>query len=264
MLLTGGADREHALHKATAGGTLGAVTAFAPKHRRTQRALGGVIGRLDPFRMQERPPRTPARHEIGAEAPQGIGEGLSRFDPFPHGLLDGLDHPLHRGAIPRAVAEHRPDDQHLLRQPQERGRLRMPWPNGLRPSPQVAHQMRPAELAALRIQAVIGAQPIRGDQPGEGGAEQGVQMGLAPTVLEQKERGDGGDRDPQPGFARPFPPTRLIDVGMRHQCHGLLHFGLRGGQAALATCWRWATLPTLMGNCHTIWSRATSSRSLIR
>ena len=55
MLLTGGADREHALRKATATGTLRAVTAFAPEHSRTQRPLGGVIGRLDPIRMQECP-----------------------------------------------------------------------------------------------------------------------------------------------------------------------------------------------------------------
>ena len=55
LLAAGFDDREHGLNEATATGALCAERKLAPDHRVSQRALAGVLGRLDLFVTDQRP-----------------------------------------------------------------------------------------------------------------------------------------------------------------------------------------------------------------
>jgi len=230
VLLTRGADGEHALDKPAAGLALRTETALAPEHGGPQRPFGRIVGRLDALHVEKRPQRIPARHEIRAETPQGVFLVSPWFDPFPHRLLDGLNHAPHRATIQLAIPEAGPDHEHLLGQGQQRGGIGLPGAAGLGPPPQVTHQMCPAQLPTRRVQAVVGAQAVRGDPPDKAGPQQGVQLLLPAPVLEQKQRRHRADRHPQPGLPRPLVPTGLIDVDMVGLRDRRLHFFLGGGE----------------------------------
>lgn len=123
-----------------------------------------------------------------------------------------------------------PDHQHLLGQGQQRRGIRLPGATGLGSPPQVAHQMRPAQLPTLRVQAVVGAQAVRGDPPDKTGPQQGVQLRLPAPVREQKQGRHRADRHPQPGLARPLVPTGLIHMDVVGLADRRLHFFLGGGE----------------------------------
>ena len=64
LLLQRGRDREHAFGEPTAGGTVRAETALAPQDRGPERALRGVVGRVDPGDIDEGPEGRRELHQI--------------------------------------------------------------------------------------------------------------------------------------------------------------------------------------------------------
>ena len=71
LLLERGGDREDAFDEATAGGAVGAPAPFAPEDRRPQRALRGVVRRVDLGHVHE----GPASRRHGEEIATGGGRG---------------------------------------------------------------------------------------------------------------------------------------------------------------------------------------------
>jgi hypothetical protein len=93
--------------------------------------------------------------------------------------------------------------------------------------------MGPTQLPAPRTQAVVGAQPTRGDQTGEGRAQQRPQFVLAAPILDHKEGGDRRDGEPEPRLAAALAPTGLIGVRVVSLGDRLLDHGVgRGAPAA--------------------------------
>jgi len=66
LLTTGGHHRQQPLREARAAFTLASKAALPPQHRRTQRPLRYVVGRLHPFHPREGPQRGPLLPQLTA------------------------------------------------------------------------------------------------------------------------------------------------------------------------------------------------------
>ena len=64
---------EHRLHEPAPGRALCAKRELPPNHRVTQRALAGVVGRLDPFHFQKGPQAIAMIIQRAAHASSGAG-----------------------------------------------------------------------------------------------------------------------------------------------------------------------------------------------
>lgn len=155
---------------------------------------------------------------------------LDDVHPLPHGLLDGLQYRLQRRSVDGPGPEAIPHREHEVGKRQQVGGIGLPAPLGLDPAPQIADAVRPAHLASLRRNAVVGRQPIRRHPPGEGRIQQGLQLRLAAAQLDQEQGRQRADRDPQPRHTRSFAPPGLVHMDMVGCGNGGLHLGVRGGE----------------------------------
>ena len=80
---------------------------------------------------------------------------------------------------------------------------------------QVADQVRPAGLAALRIKAAVGPPAIGADDALEALAEQGLHLALVAVGRDAEDSGVRGDGAPQGALLAAQLPACLIDVERR-------------------------------------------------
>lgn len=226
MLLQSRAHRAHSLGKATARLTLRAETASPPQHGRTQRPLRGVVGRLDLLVVDKRPQRGKACGQIRTQRAKRVALLSPALDLFPDRLLQRLEHQPHRIAVNFPSFEASPYRHHQLCHRQQVCRSRLPRPSRIHPALERTQQMCPAELASLGLHAVIGAQPVRGEQTGEGLTHKCHQPLLAAATVDAEQRGRSRDCRPQPGHARPLTPGCLVNVGVVARCNCLLYLAV--------------------------------------
>lgn len=113
LLFQGRHNRHNPFRKATAGLALGAETAFAPQHAGSDQPLGQVIGRLDPFNMDEGPQGGFAFEDVPTgRCRLGVGAGGTEAEQFPHFGLHGLHLFLKGRAGYSAIANLRPPVKH--------------------------------------------------------------------------------------------------------------------------------------------------------
>ena len=168
VLLAAGFDcGEHRLHEAAPGRALRAKGKFPPNHCMTQRALAGVIGRLDPFHFQKGPQAIAMTIQRVAHASQS--RAFAERSAQQQGVHLTADRP-HRakppatGECPIAIA--RPEAKQLACfahqiVPQSFGLSIARVDQGL----EVAFQVSPAPLQATVRPIHLG--PIAGDHAGE-------------------------------------------------------------------------------------------------
>jgi hypothetical protein len=169
LLPQGGGDREQS---ATADGTAGRLDAkadFPLNHRLTQRSFGGVVRRFDALDLQESPQRLFALQELlaGAHGLRPWCSLLSRKTKIHHLLHCALevlaDRPavqLQRWPVDRAVLPLVPLHKKLLLQRQQLQADLATDALAFGDGGQITDQMRPAQLALLDGQVVVGREAI--------------------------------------------------------------------------------------------------------
>ena len=111
LLLETGADAEHALDEATAFGGLCTEAGVTPEHAMTQRALGSIVGGLDPRLAGEGPHRRFDLQEIGARG-GGLRVSLLTAEQLEHhAATDVTEIGLERGPLQGAVSDAVPPSE---------------------------------------------------------------------------------------------------------------------------------------------------------
>lgn len=196
----GNNHRQETFDKAAASRTLSAKAAFAPENTATQGLFSRIVGRLHAFMVHKGPQcrfvfeqatagrlGLLVRHQDSGHLQQG-------FNLMANGLHGGLERRVGESTItyPMPKREHLPG----------LGQQQAPYHRRLAPpvyqSLEIPLQMRPAELAALIGQPVIGAVPIRSHDTTIIRAQQSHDALLTSRCLEQKDRHCWGTAHPQP------------------------------------------------------------------
>lgn len=151
-------DRQHALGEALAGVGLAAERDLAVDDRAAQPAFGGVVGRLDAVDLGERPQGGPELEQVARE-----DGNLAVLGALARGALEQPAQPTpERRDLPGepiavavlcALAPGREESATDLKP----GLAEAPLVGEtLGVAAEVAQQMRPADLAARRVEAVVG------------------------------------------------------------------------------------------------------------
>lgn len=173
-------DREHPLGKALAGLRLAAEGDLAVDHRASQSALGAVVGRLDAVDLGEGPKRRLELQQVAGEGAKTAVEGAllaMGLQQGPQPALDGSD--LAGQALAVAVGgEGLPSREQLA----TGFKALLPEAaligKAFGVAAEVAQEVRPADLAAGRVQGVMGPPAIGGGDAGEALADQLGQLAL--------------------------------------------------------------------------------------
>ena len=80
---------------------------------------------------------------------------------------------------------------------------------------EVARQVRPTELASLRVEIVVGPPAVRAGDAGELLAEQRLGLAAVATLGDAEDRGAKGERPPERALAAAQAPAGLVDVDGR-------------------------------------------------
>lgn len=223
--------RQQTLDQPAACLAVAALTTLTPQHRRTQRPLGRVVGRLDPFATHERPQGrlqtqqiSTNRRRLGAAATAATLQ--HRTQPGP--LL--VDVRLQGAPRQRSVAHAVPPVEHILGEGQQlltnASTLVVALHHGL----EVATQMGPAQLPLRDVQAVIGTPAVRADDADHRLAQQGGQADQTTTGMQDKAGHRGRRGHPQPAALTGLLPASFIGVLARRLPHCLESFGMGRGQ----------------------------------
>jgi hypothetical protein len=224
-------DGENPLHEATAVRTLSAETLFAPDHGRAEHAFGGVVGRRNPRMGHNRPERIPPGQHLLAEGRDVVPRsGASVFQGRADGRLDRLHRCLQPSPRGGAVAEGVLGDEHGFDGGQQVAR---PWAvahAALRQRPEVARQMRPAELALHGGIAVVRVPAVGADDPVKRRGQERIQAGASATGRDAETGDLVRGRRPEPAALTGFAPTGRIDMHDRRRVDGGVDGGSERGQ----------------------------------
>ena len=184
--------------------------------RAAQGALGPVVGRLHPLDLDEGPKRRPDLQQVLGEAPgelvaPAFGAALKQRFELP---LERRDLALQAAAV-AVGAEVIPGREQApgYVEPLLAELLLGGEPFGV--GGQIADQVRPAGLAALRIEATVGPPAIGADDALEVLAEQGRGLALVAVGGDAKDGGLRSDGAPQGALSAAQLPAGLIDVERR-------------------------------------------------
>jgi hypothetical protein len=84
---------------------------------------------------------------------------------------------------------------------------------------EVANQVRPAHLAAVGVEPVVGPPAVGTGDPGELFSQQRDQFTLVPVWCDPQQRCRPGERAPEGALAAPQPPAGLVEVDRRRVPH---------------------------------------------
>jgi hypothetical protein len=82
-------------------------------------------------------------------------------------------------------------------------------------SGEVSGQVRPADLALLRVKVIVGPPPVAGGDAGKALRKQGLGLALVAVGGDAKDGGPPGESAPQGALAAAGAPAGLIDVDRR-------------------------------------------------
>lgn len=214
LLATGCNHGEQARDKLVALGALGTKTAFAPQHGRTQGALGTIIGRLDTRHTHKGPQGLPFGEQLGTDPRNAIPTNrLPLLQQATQFVLHGRKKLLEARSIHLALAPSVPgikDEVDLVEHCLSPGPV---WPSVVIQGQDVALNVRPAELAFVEREAVVGFGAVTPHHAPKLRSQQGVEALSTAAEAHHKESRDGGNGNPQPAPRPRFLPTRLVDVG---------------------------------------------------
>ena len=222
-------DRHDARDVARAARRLRAEADLAPDDEAAQRALGMVVGRLHARRLEERPQRAAQVQNVAAGARR---LGMTACRALAQQRFDAMAQEQHliaeQAAAQGPVPHPMPAGEHALRERDQfiadaAGGAAAPGDLG-----EVAQQVRPAQLPALRLDPGIGGIAVRHQDAGEGRTQRRARRLRAARGGRQEHRHAAGRHQPHP-LAR---PTLLVPgfVGMHDG--GGLHMRVRLGRDA--------------------------------
>src|SRR5215211_2477690 len=227
-------DGEHALGEALPGLGLAAEGDLAVDDRAAQPALGAVVGRFHSLDLGEGPKRRPELEQVAGEGAEvAVADALFavRLEQRPQAALGGSDLALETVAIP-VGREGFPRAEQLAADLQARLAEALLIAESLGVAAEVAQQVRPADLAAGRVELVVGPPAIRGDDPGEARADQLGQLALV-AIGGDVEGGEAvGERGPQGAALPGAPPAGLIDADHGGVLDRLAQLGIGVGESA--------------------------------
>ena len=154
----GDRGREQALDGALALLGLAAQRELAVDGGSAQAALGVVVGRLDAGHAGKGPQRRPTLQEVLREgAVAAVAGALARrlLEQLPELCLERAD-VLGKAAAVSVPAALRPGGEQPCGDPKSGGAELLLGAESLAVGGEVARQMRPAELASLRVEVVVG------------------------------------------------------------------------------------------------------------
>src|SRR5665648_312721 len=198
---------EEPLDRVLAAFGLAAQGELAVDDRPAQAALRVVVGGLDPGHTREAPQRRPALQQVPREgAVAAVAGALSRrlLEQRSELCLERVDALAEARAVsvPAALL---PGGEQSPRDLQARGAELLLGAESLAVGGEVAHQVRPAELASFHIEVVVGPPAVRAGDAGELLAEQRLGLAAVATLGDPEDRGAEGERPPKRALAAARP-----------------------------------------------------------
>src|SRR5665648_168261 len=127
-------------------------------------------------------------------------------------LSGSMRSPRRAVSVPAALL---PGGEQSPRDLQARGAELLLGTESLAVGGEVAHQVRPAELASLGVEVVVGPPAVRAGDAGELLAEQRLGLAAVATLGDPEDRGAEGERPPKRALAAAQAPAGLIHVDDR-------------------------------------------------
>jgi len=165
-----------------------------------QATFGVVVGRLDAGDAGEGPQRRPALEQVlGEGAVAAVADAPPRrlLEQRPELLLERAD-ALEQAVAVSVPAELSPSGEQACRDLKAgRAELLLGGGEALAVGGEVARQVRPTELASLRVEVVVGPPAVRAGDAGEVLAEQRLGLAAVATLGDAEDRRAAAERPPE-------------------------------------------------------------------